>query len=88
MCSPSENAAVNDMVLTVADRVIKGQIKKREEAKQLYEEGAGQTAALLDEERPISSPIGGQYPPAIDKGYPYLYTEPMYDHGVTSSISR
>ncbi|MFH1620231.1 MAG: VIT domain-containing protein [bacterium] len=49
-----ENAAVNEMILTVADRVIKGHIKKREEARDIYEKAraAGKTAALLDEERP------------------------------------
>jgi len=49
-----ENSAVNEMTLTVADRIIKGQIKKREEARQIYEraKAAGRTAALLDQERP------------------------------------
>ncbi|MCX5797584.1 MAG: VIT domain-containing protein [Elusimicrobia bacterium] len=49
-----ENAAVNEMTLTVADRVIKGLIKKRAEAKEIYEKAKleGKTAALLDQERP------------------------------------
>ena len=49
-----ENAAVNDMTLLVGDRRIKGQIKKRAEAKQIYEQAKaqGRTAALLDQERP------------------------------------
>lgn len=49
-----ENAAVNDMTLVVGERRIKGQIKKREEARQVYEQAKaqGRTAALLDQERP------------------------------------
>ncbi len=49
-----ENAAVNDLTLTIGDRVIRGQIKKREEARQVYEQAKaqGKTAALLDQERP------------------------------------
>jgi Ca-activated chloride channel family protein len=49
-----EDAAVDDMTMTVGDRVIKGQIKRREEARAIYEaaKSAGQSAALLDQERP------------------------------------
>src|SRR5207248_3194400 len=48
------DAAVDDMTMTIGDRVIKGEIKKREEARQIYEaaKAAGQAAALLDQERP------------------------------------
>jgi len=50
----SETGAVDDMRMKVGERVIKGTIKKREEAKEIYEhaKAAGQTAALLDQERP------------------------------------
>lgn len=50
---PSDSA-VDDMTLRVGDRVIKGDIKKREEARKIYEQArqAGHTAALLDQERP------------------------------------
>ncbi|MCZ7585127.1 MAG: VIT domain-containing protein [Deltaproteobacteria bacterium] len=50
---PAE-AAVDDMTMTVGERVIKGVIKKREEAREIYEQAkaAGKTASLLDQERP------------------------------------
>jgi Ca-activated chloride channel family protein len=48
------HAAVNDMTLTVGDRVVKSKIKPREEAQALYEaaRARGQVAGLLDQERP------------------------------------
>ena len=49
-----ENAAVDDMTIKIGkDGVIKGTIKRRDEARQLYDaaRAAGQTAALLDQER-------------------------------------
>src|SRR5262245_43193465 len=48
------NAAVDDMTMTVGDRIIKGKIKPREEARAIYETARqqGQVAALLDQERP------------------------------------
>ena len=47
-------AAVNDMTLTVGDRVVKGKIKRREEALAIYEaaRSGGRVASLLDQERP------------------------------------
>src|SRR3989449_6759049 len=49
-----ERAAVNDMEIKVGDRTIKGLIKRREEARAVYEAArqAGHVAALLDQERP------------------------------------
>ena len=49
-----QNAAVDDMTLTVGDRVVKGTIKKREEARAIYEAAKrrGNVAGLLDQERP------------------------------------
>lgn len=48
------DAAVDDMTMTLGARVIKGEIKRREEARAIYEaaKSAGQAAALLDQERP------------------------------------
>ena len=48
------NAAVDDMTMVVGDRTIKGKIKRREDARQIYEaaRNAGQIASLLDQERP------------------------------------
>jgi len=49
-----ENAAVDDMTIQVGNRTIRGKIKKREEARAIYEKAkqAGHVAALLDQERP------------------------------------
>ncbi len=50
---PSD-AAVDDMTMTIGTRIIKGQILKREDAREVYESAraAGKAAALLDQERP------------------------------------
>ncbi len=50
----SEDAAVDQMTMRIGSRVIRGQIKKREEAREIYEaaKSRGQAAALLDQERP------------------------------------
>ncbi|HSF10575.1 MAG TPA: VIT and VWA domain-containing protein, partial [Nitrospirales bacterium] len=49
-----QHAAVDAMMLTVGDRVVKGRIKKREEARAIYEAAKrrGNVAGLLDQERP------------------------------------
>ena len=49
-----QNSAVNDMLMQIGQRTIRGVIKEREEAKQIYEEAkqAGKTASLLEQERP------------------------------------
>lgn len=48
-----ENAAVDEMTMRIGDRVIKGKIKKREEAREIYEQAkaAGHVTSLLDQER-------------------------------------
>lgn len=48
------DAAVDDFELIVGDRVIRGEIHRREEARQVYENArrAGFQAALLEQERP------------------------------------
>ena len=50
----SQNAAVDNMTMTVGSRVVRGKIMKREEARATYEaaKAAGQAASLLDQERP------------------------------------
>ena len=47
-------AAIYDMTIKVGKRTIKGLIKKRQEAKRIYEraKAQGKTAALLEQERP------------------------------------
>lgn len=49
-----QNSAVDDMTMLVGERTVKGKIKKREEAKQIYEDARrnGNVASLLDQERP------------------------------------
>lgn len=49
-----ENAAVDEMTMRIGDRVIHGNIKKREEARDIYEQAKsrGYVASLLDQERP------------------------------------
>jgi Ca-activated chloride channel family protein len=81
-----ENAAVNEMTLVVGDRVIKGQIKKRAEARQVYEEAKaqGKTAALLDQERPnIFTQSVANIPPGKEIKVTLKYIQTLaYDHGV------
>src|SRR5262249_40397693 len=50
----SEQGAVDAMWIRTADRVIRGEIKEREEARKIYEaaRAAGKLAGLLDQERP------------------------------------
>lgn len=49
-----QRAAVDDMTLTVGDRVVKAKIKKREDAQAIYEaaKAKGRRTGLLDQERP------------------------------------
>jgi Ca-activated chloride channel family protein len=49
-----QNAAVDDMTMTIGDRIVKGKILPREQAQAVYEaaKSNGQVAALLDQERP------------------------------------
>src|SRR6266446_2961159 len=49
-----QNAAVDDMTMTVGDRTVRGKILRREEAQAVYEAAKtnGQTASLLNQERP------------------------------------
>jgi Ca-activated chloride channel family protein len=49
-----ENSAVDDMMLKVGDRTIRGLIQERDEARKIYDAAvqAGHVAALLDQERP------------------------------------
>lgn len=49
----SEKAAVDSLSMVIGDRIVVGEIKERQEARQIYEEAkaSGQKAALLDQER-------------------------------------
>ena len=48
-----DEAAVDDMEITIGDRTIRGDIKRREEAQAIYEQAIeeGRTAGLLEQER-------------------------------------
>lgn len=50
----SADGAVDEMLMKVGDRVVRGVIKRREEARRIYEEAKerGHVASLLDQERP------------------------------------
>ena len=50
----SQDAAVDRMTMKVGDRIVKGEIKERGEARAIYEsaKAAGKVASLLDQERP------------------------------------
>ena len=49
-----QDAAVDRMEMTVGERTIRGEIKRREEARKIYEKAkqTGHVASLLDQERP------------------------------------
>jgi Ca-activated chloride channel family protein len=49
-----QNAAVDDMTMRVGEHTIRGRIKRREEARAIYDaaRAAGHVASLLDQERP------------------------------------
>src|SRR3954452_1887817 len=49
-----QNAAVDDMTMTIGSRTVRGKILPREEAQAVYEaaKSNGQVASLLDQERP------------------------------------
>ncbi|AFY43875.1 VIT domain-containing protein [Nostoc sp. PCC 7107] len=48
-----DEAAVDDMLIRIGDKIIKSSIKKRQEAQQIYEQAKqqGRTAGLLEQER-------------------------------------
>jgi Ca-activated chloride channel family protein len=49
-----QDAALDDMTIQIGDRTVRGLIKRREEARAMYEhaKNTGHVAALLDQERP------------------------------------
>ena len=85
-----QNAAVDDMSLTFGERVVKGKIKKREEARAIYEAAKrrGNVAGLLDQERPniftqsVANILPGE---SISITISYVQTL-SYDGGVYSVV--
>ena len=58
-----ENAAVDDMTIQIGTRTVRGVIRKREEARAIYEHAkqTGHITALLDQERPnVFKPVAGR----------------------------
>ncbi len=49
-----EDSAVDSLRMLIGDRIIEGEIKKKEEARQIYEEAkeAGKRASLIEQQRP------------------------------------
>ncbi len=81
-----EDSAVDDMTMEVGGRVIRGLIKKREEAQQIYQQArrTGHTAALLDQERPnIFTQSVANIPPGGSVKVKISYSEVLkYEAGV------
>ena len=81
-----QNAAVDDMVMTVGDRRIVARIKPRDEAREIYEAArlAGHVASLLDQERPnIFTQSVANIEPGVEVVIEISYVETLkYDEGV------
>lgn len=80
-----QNAAVDGMTMRIGEKVIVGVIKKRDEAREIYEAAieAGQTASLLEQERPnIFTQTVGNILPGDDIYIEITYVQDLaYDHG-------
>ncbi|MEI7831866.1 MAG: VIT domain-containing protein, partial [bacterium] len=78
-------AAVDDMTMVIGDRKIVGVIKRRAEARQIYEQAIarGNTAALLEQERPnIFTQSVGNIPPKSEIKVVISYVDVLaYDMG-------
>jgi Ca-activated chloride channel family protein len=81
-----QDAAVDDMVMIVGERRIVGQIKEREEAREIYEaaKAAGHVASLLDQERPnIFTQSVANIEPGVEVTIEISYVETLkYEDGV------
>jgi Ca-activated chloride channel family protein len=80
-----ENSAVDAMTMKIGSRIIKGVIKKREEARKIYEDAKnqGKTASLLEQERPnIFTQSVANIMPGDDIFIEISYVQDLkYDHG-------
>jgi Ca-activated chloride channel homolog len=78
-------AAVDDMTMLVGTRTVKGTIKRREEARAIFEAArqAGHTASLLDQERPnIFTQAVTNIPPGAGVKITISYVETLkYEEG-------
>ncbi len=80
------DAAVDDMVMIVGNRRIRSQIKKRAEARKIYEAAreAGRVAGLLDQERPnIFTQSVANIEPGAEVSIDISYVETLeYEDGI------
>ncbi len=83
----SRRAAVDRMVMKIGDRVIVGKIKRREEARAIYEaaKARGHLASLLDQERPnVFTQSVANIPPGAAVEIEISYVETLgYEEGVS-----
>ena len=81
-----QDAAVDDMVMQVGQRRIVGQIKEREQAREIYEaaKAAGHVASLLDQQRPnIFTQSVANIEPGVKVVIEISYVETLkYEDGV------
>ncbi len=79
-------AAVDDMTIYVADRTVRGKIKRREEARAIYEaaRSRGQLAGLLNQERPnVFTQSVANIPPGAKVKVVISYVETLkFDEGI------
>lgn len=80
-----DRAAVDDMSIRIGERLIKGEIHRREEAQKIYEDArnAGHLAGLLDQERPniFSQRLANLLPGEIIEVEIHYVEDLQYDHG-------
>jgi len=81
-----ENAAVNEFIMTIGERKIRGIIREREEAEKIYEQARqqGYTASLLTQERPniFTQKVANIEPGRqIDVAIKYFHTLAYVDGG-------
>src|SRR5262249_11284265 len=79
-----ENAAVNDFIMTIGERRIRGVIREREEAQRIYNEAKSQgyVASMLTQERPnvFTQHVANIEPgKSIDVSIRYFNTLQCYD---------
>lgn len=79
------DAAVDSMEMRIGARIIKGDIKRREDARRIYDQARqrGQTASLLDQERPnIFTQSVANIPPGASVKVVISYVETLqYEEG-------
>lgn len=76
----SDRAAVDDMTMRTGDRVIRGEIQRREDARRIYEaaRAAGKLTSLLDQERPnIFTQSLANLMPGAEVQVRIAYVEPL-----------